>query len=59
MIFLTEFDILDREANDEIRKITSVSYICENENNVKWIPFYTKKIRHLLHVIFLRKIFYW
>ena len=52
MIFLTEFDILDREANDEIRKITSVSYICENENNVKWIPFYTKKISYLLHVIF-------
>ena len=40
MILLT--DILDGETNDAIRKITSKSCICKNENNVKWIPFYTK-----------------
>ena len=27
----------------QLSKITSMSCICKNENNVKWIPFYTKK----------------
>ena len=52
MIFLTEFDILDRGTNAEIREITSISCISKNENNVKWIPFYIKKIWYLLHVLF-------
>ena len=47
------YDILDRETNDEIRKITLISCISE-----KWIPFYTKKITtvtRLFPVIFLER----
>ena len=38
------YTVFYRETNDAIRKITSISCICENENNLNWIPFYTKKI---------------
>ena len=42
--------LFETESTDAIRKITLISCICENENNLKWIPFYTKKIWYLLHV---------
>ena len=44
--------ILIFETHD-IRKITSISCISENENNIQRILFYTKKIWHLLQVFSL------
>ena len=42
--------MLDRETNDQIRKITSVSCVCINRNDTKWIFWYAKKIWFVLHV---------
>ena len=35
--------MLDRKTNDKIRKSTSISYICINGNNVKWISCMRRK----------------